>query len=130
VVVHFTIPSIATDLSLLLVRLVVGFSFLVAARNKSKNIHKFATSNGLPVPAALVVMTAEFMSGTALLLGIFPQIAALVIMLLMLGTMRLHIFKWKSPYWANKGGWEYDLILFTMASVIAIHGGGRLVFVR
>jgi putative oxidoreductase len=50
-----------------------------------------------------------------------------MIMLLMLGTLRLHIFKWKSPYWAAQGGWEYDLMLFAMALVVVVQGGGRIV---
>lgn len=123
--IHLTPPEHAADTSLLLIRLIVGFSFLVAARNKGRNIRKFAKNNGLPVPAAIFVMFCELAAGTALLLGVLAQFAALVLMFLMLGTLRLHIFKWKSPYWADKGGWEYDLILLTMCSVVAIYGTGQ-----
>jgi len=123
--VEITVPALIADLSLLLIRLVVGFSFIVASRNKSKDIKKFARNNGMPVPVAMLVMTAEMATGLALIFGVFTQIAALAIMLLMIGTMRLHIFKWKSPYWAAKGGWEYDLMLFAMASIIFVFGGGK-----
>lgn len=123
--VDITVPALIADLSLLLIRLVVGFSFIVASRNKSKDIKKFARNNGMPVPVAMLVMTAEMATGLALIFGVFTQIAALAIMLLMIGTMRLHIFKWKSPYWAAKGGWEYDLMLFAMASIIFVFGGGK-----
>jgi putative oxidoreductase len=122
--VHITPPDQAKDVCLLLIRLIVGFSFIIAARNKSRNIKKFSKNNGLPVPAAVVVMCLEFISGTALILGIWEQIAAIVIMVLMLGTLRLHIFKWRSPYWASSGGWEYDLMLFAFAAVIFIFGAG------
>lgn len=124
--VEFNLPAGTEDALLLLIRLVVGFSFIVAARNKSRNIRKFAKNNDVSVPVAMVVMTVEFIAGLALLLGIWPQVAALALMLLMLGTMRMHIFKWRSPYWANKGGWEYDLMLFAMAAVIVVFGGGQL----
>lgn len=123
--VEITVPALIADLSLLLIRLVVGFSFIVASRNKSRDIKKFARNNGMPVPVAMLVMTAEMATGLALIFGVFTQIAALAIMLLMIGTMRLHIFKWKSPYWAAKGGWEYDLMLFAMASIIFVFGGGK-----
>ena len=123
--VDITVPALIADLSLLLIRLVVGFSFIVASRNKSRDIKKFARNNGMPVPVAMLVMTAEMATGLALIFGVFTQIAALAIMLLMIGTMRLHIFKWKSPYWAAKGGWEYDLMLFAMASIIFVFGGGK-----
>jgi len=122
---QITVPALASDISLLLTRVVVGVSFVVASRNKGKNIQRFAKKNGLPVPAAVVVACAELAGGTGLLLGILPQLAALGLMLLMLGTLRLHIFKWKSPYWAAQGGWEYDLMLMILASVIVVHGAGR-----
>jgi putative oxidoreductase len=128
--IHVTLPTIASDISLLIVRVVIGFSFIVASHNKSKNIRKFANKNGLPLTVAFLVMVAEMAAGVALILGLLSQLAALVIMSLMLGTMRLHIFKWKSPYWAARGGWEYDLMLFTLAFVIVVHGGGKLVILN
>ena len=128
--VHITPPAHTKDASLLLIRLIVGFSFIIAARNKSRNIKRFAKKNGLPVPVAFLVMCAEFISGIALILGIWTQLGAIVIMLLMLGTLRLHIFKWKSPYWADRGGWEYDLIMFTMAAVIFAFGAGSIVLMK
>ena len=128
--INFTPPAHSADASRLLIRLIVGFSFLVAARNKSRGIKRFAKNNGLPVPAAVMVAICELVAGTALLLGVFARLAALLLMVLMLGTMRLHIFKWKSPYWASRGGWEYDLMLFAMCSVIAIYGPGQLALVK
>ena len=120
------LPAAAEDTALLIMRLIVAWSFLAAAWYKNKNIRKFAKNNGLPVPAAYIVMCVEFAGGTLLALGIIGQIAAFALMVLMLGTMRLHIFKWKSPYWAQDGGWEYDLMLFAMASIIAVLGPGPL----
>lgn len=119
-----TLPSFVQDVSLLLVRVVLAACFIAASRNKAKNLKKFAKQNGLPVPVAFGVMLAEFGAGTALLMGIFPQFAAALIMLLTLGSMRMHIFVWHSSYWAAKGGWEYDLLMFTLASVILVSGGG------
>ncbi len=128
--IHFTPPDHAADASLLLIRLIVGFSFLAAARNKGRNIRKFAKRNGLPVPAAVLVMFCELLAGSALALGALAQFAALLLMFLMLGTLRLHIFKWKSPYWADNGGWEYDLMLLSMCSVIAIYGPGQFALLK
>lgn len=124
---YITPPEHSQDVLLLLIRLIVGLSFIVAARNKSRNIKKFAKKNGLPVMVAIFVMCAEFVSGATLLLGVYSQFGALIIMLLMLGTIRLHIFKWHSPYWASSGGWEYDLIMFTLAATVFVFGAGRYV---
>jgi putative oxidoreductase len=119
------VPRVAGDFSALLIRVVVGVAFIVSSKNKSKNIKKFAKNNGLPVPMATAVMIAEMAGGLGLISGVFAPYAALGLMLLMLGTIRLHIFKWRSPYWASSGGWEYDLMLFALASVILIHGSGN-----
>jgi putative oxidoreductase len=128
--VHITAPADVKNISLLLIRVVVGISFLVSARNKNRDIRKFAKNNGLPMPAAVVVMCVEFISAVALVLGILAQYAAIAIMLLMLGTMRLHIFKWKSSYWASQGGWEYDLMLFTFVLAVLAFGAGSWVLAR
>ncbi len=114
------------DVPLLLMRLVVALVFIVAARNKLKDVPEFAKGNGLPVPIAWLTISAEFAAGVGFALGILPQVAALIIMGLMSGSMFFHIVKWKSKYWAASGGWEYDLMLFTMASVILVTGGGDI----
>jgi putative oxidoreductase len=121
----FTLPSLFHDTGLLLIRLLIGFAFLASSANKAKNLPKFAKQNGLPLPVATIVTICEFAGGLALLLGILPKLAALGIMALMLNTILLHITKWKSPYWASKGGWEYDLMLFALASVILLDGAGK-----
>ena len=114
------------DVPLLLVRLVVGLVFAVAVRNKLKDVPSFAEHNGLPVPIAWGLIFAEAAGGAGFILGILPQLAALVIMGAMVGSMSFHIFKWKSKYWAASGGWEYDLMIFAMASVIFVVGGGAI----
>lgn len=114
------------DIPLLLVRLVVGLVFVVAVRNKLNDVPAFAQHNGLTVPVAWGLTVAEAAGGLGLILGILPQLASLVIMGSMIGSMSFHIFKWKSPYWATSGGWEYDLMIFTMASVILVSGGGAI----
>lgn len=114
------------DVGLLAMRLLVGFVFITAGGNKSEGIRKFAAKNGLPVPIAYALATTELLAGFAIALGLFTPLAALAIMGVMTGSMSFHIFKWKSPYWASEGGWEYDLMLFTMAGVILLTGGGQL----
>lgn len=122
---EFTLPDTALDIALLLIRIIVGITFILGAQNKSKNIRKFAKGNGIPVPMAVVVTFGELFAGLGVLLGILPQIVAAGLMLLMLNTISIHVFKWHSSYWASKGGWEYDLMLFAFASIIFILGAGQ-----
>ncbi|RAE63526.1 DoxX family protein, partial [Burkholderia multivorans] len=41
-------------------------------------------------------------------------------------TITMQYFRWHSRYWAADNGWEYDLFLLTMASVIAVFGAGPI----
>ncbi len=109
---------------LLLARLVIGFVFVVAVRNKLKDVPAFAEHNGLSVPVAWGLTFAEAAGGIGVILGILTQLAALVIMGAMVGSILFHLFKWKSKYWAASGGWEYDLMIFSIAAVIVVVGGG------
>lgn len=114
------------DVPLFILRLFVGLIFVNESRVKLKNVPKFAKSDGLPVPVAWVLTFAELAGGLALIFGVLTQLAAAGLMLLMIGSMSFHIFKWHSPFWASKGGWEYDLMLFLMAMAIVFTGGGDI----
>jgi len=61
-----------------------------------------------------------------LLLGGLTQLGALAAMAAMAGSMFFHIVIWHSKYWAAKGGWEYDLMIFAMASSVFVTGGGLI----
>lgn len=120
------VPPLLVSLILLLIRIIVGVSFFFSAINKAKNPKRSAKHNGIPLPLLLFIMFAEFAGALGLVTGILGQYAALGLMLLMVCTMTLHIFVWKSKYWANKGGWEYDLMLFSLCAVIVMFGVGSL----
>ncbi len=122
----FLLPPLLISLLLLLIRSIVGISFFFSALNKAKNPQLSAKHNNIPLPLLLFVMCAEFAGALGIISGILGQIAALGLMLLMLGTITLHIFVWKSKYWANEGGWEYDLMIFSFCAVILVFGVGSI----
>jgi putative oxidoreductase len=107
-------------------RLIMGFMFIYSSTGKMKNVPGFSEQNEIPKALGYLVVTIEMVAGIGLILGLFTQLAALLVMGLMTGTMSKHIFQWKSPYWASKGGWEYDLIWFVMALTIFLTGGGKI----
>jgi putative oxidoreductase len=121
----FTVPAIVTSLVLLLVRILLTITFLAEARFKFKDIKAFSKNDGVPIPAAYAIATAELAGALGMLSGVLTQWAGIGLVLLMIGTICLHIFKWHSPYWANKKGWEYDLIMLVLAAVIAVSGPGQ-----
>lgn len=112
--------------SLFMARVLMGSMFAVSAKGKLKDIKGFAKQNAIPYPLGVLVVAVEGLSAISLILGIFPRLAALAIMGLMCGTMFMHIVKWKSPYWAKEGGWEYDLIWFIVAFVLLTTGPGKI----
>jgi len=60
-------------------------------------------------------------------LGILTQLAAIGLILLMLGAIQKKIFVWKIGFWGGRAyGWHYDLMLLVMNLVILVTGGGRL----
>ena len=120
----FVLPAIFADIILLLVRLLLTVTFFAEARFKFKDIKTFAKDDGLPVPAAVAVAVAELCAALGMLSGVLAQWAGVGVVLLMIGTTSLHVFKWHSPYWANKRGWEYDVIMLVLASVIVVFGAG------
>ena len=121
----FTVPVIIVNIVLLLVRIVLAVTFFAEARFKFKDIKAFAKKDGVPLPAAYVVATAELCAALGMLSGVLAQWAGVGLVLLMASTICLHVFKWHSPYWANKGGWEYDLLMLVLAAVIVVTGAGQ-----
>lgn len=122
----FTVPAIITSLVLLLVRVVLAVTFFAEARIKFKDIKGFSKSDGLPLPVAYGVALAELAAALSMLSGVLAQWAGIGLVLLMTSTIGLHIFKWHSPYWAAKRGWEYDLLMLVLAAVIIVCGAGQL----
>lgn len=118
------IPEIVQDLVLFLVRLVLFIAFLNEAKVKFKNLKKFAKSHDLSPAMAGFVATVELLAALSMLTGFLAQWAGMGIVLLMIGTLQLNWFKWHSKYWAQKGGWEYDVLMLVLAAIVVVFGPG------
>lgn len=111
---------------LLLVRIVLAVTFFAEARIKLRDIKAFSKNDGVPVPVAYGIAIAELCAAVSMVTGVLASWAGVGLILLMCGTICLHLFKWHSPYWANKRGWEYDLLMLTLAAVVAVFGPGMV----
>ena len=120
----FVVPTVFMNGVLLLVRLVLVITFTKESQFKLKDLKAFAKADGVPLIAAAVVAVAELCAAVSMLTGVLAQWAGLGVMLLMVFTTGMHLFKWHSPYWANKRGWEYDLLMFVLAAVVVAFGAG------
>ncbi len=123
----FSVPAIVIGVVLLAVRMILAVTFFAEAGVKFRNIKRFSKRDGVPIPVAYFIATAELCAALGMLSGVLAQWAGVGLVLLMCATISLHIFKWHSPYWANKSGWEYDLIMLVLAAVIVTFGAGQFV---
>jgi putative oxidoreductase len=74
---------------------------------------------------------AEFLGGLALIAGVFTQLAAIGLILVMLGVIQKKIFTWHIGFWGEKSyGWHYDLMFVAMNLVILATNGGRYVLFK
>lgn len=91
----------------------------------------YLTSTGLPMVIAYAVCFFEFLGGIGLLLGLLTRLAALAIIIVMVGAIaRVH---WRNGFFINwelapgKGhGFEANFAFIAMALACVIAGGGAL----
>lgn len=114
------------NLALLFMRLLVGLVFVTSGWRHFKDPVARGTSIGLSPGITRFLGLAEVAGGLGVALGIFPQLAALGLILVMFGAIHRKIFVWKTGFWGPHGdGWSYDLFFVAMNLVIATTGGGR-----
>jgi putative oxidoreductase len=124
------IPALTpfADLALLLMRLLVGLVFVTSGWNHSKDPVTRARSIEQSVGFTRFLGLAEIAGGLGVAFGVLPQLAALGLILVMLGAIQKKIFAWHTGFWGkHSDGWHYDLLFVVMCLVIATTGGGRYV---
>ena len=125
----FQIPgaTLYSDLSLLLLRLMVAAVFGASGFNHLKSPRQRAEGLGMSVGVTVFLGAAELAAAVALVLGILTQWAALGLILVMFGAIYMKLAVWKTGFWGEKSmGWHYDLMFVVMNLVILCTGGGRI----
>lgn len=112
------------DIALLILRVATGIVFITHGLPKIKHL-SWGEKMGLPKPLSIFGAIAEFFGGIALLLGIYTQIAAILVGTMMIGALYFHIFKWKHKFYNLQGdSWEYAFMLLIIAITIYLLGPG------
>ena len=125
---RFTSLSQFTDLALLFMRLLVGWVFVWSGWSHTRDPVTRGKSIGFSPGITRFLGLAELAGGLGVALGVLPQIAALGLILIMLGAIQKKIFVWHTGFWGKStDGWHYDLLFVAMSLVIATTGGGRYV---
>lgn len=115
------------------IRLGVAFTFIAHGYAKLfgrpepgvKGLAPFLESMGFRpgLPWAYLVGCVEFFGGLCLLVGFLTRLAALLLAIEFLVVI-LKV-KWSKGFLMDKGGWEWDWALFTMALSLLVTGPGR-----
>lgn len=124
------------DWGLFIIRLVIGLLFIGHGMQKLfgwfggyglKGTGGWFESIGIKpgVPMVFLVGLFELVGGALFAAGVWLWIAAVLIAIIMLGTMiTVHA---KNGLWVDKGGIEYPLVLITVVIGIALVGPGAFV---
>ncbi len=119
-----------SDAALLFMRLLVGVVFITSGWKHAKDAVTRSKSIGMSVGFTRFLGVAELAGGLGVAFGVLTQLAALGLILIMLGAIQKKIVVWKTGFWGkHSDGWHYDLLFVAMCLVIATTGGGRYVLV-
>ena len=117
-----------TDIALLLLRLMVGIVFITSGYKHLKDPATRSKDIGMSKSFTIFLGAAELAGGLGVILGVFAQLAAIGLILVMLGAIQKKIFTWHAGFWGKSGtnGWSYETMLVVMNLVIVTTGGGSL----
>lgn len=120
-----------TDYGLLLLRLMAGIIFAGSGYADLRDPDARSKSIGQSKGFTIVLAVAELAGGIAVIVGVLQQVAAIGLMLVMLGALQKKIFVWRTGFWGKDGyGWYYEITLISMLLVILFTDGGRFVVMR
>jgi putative oxidoreductase len=120
-----------TDYGLLFLRLMVGAVYIKSGYSDLKDSGARAKSIGMSKRFTILLAVAELAGGAGLAVGVLQQLAAIGLILVMLGAIQKKIFVWKTGFWGEDGfGWSYDLTLISTLLVILFTDGGRFVILH
>jgi putative oxidoreductase len=120
-----------TDLGLLLMRLMVALVFITSGWSHATKSAERSKSIEMSQGFTIFLGIAEVAGGLGVALGILTQLAAIGLILTMLGAIQKKIFVWHIGFWGEKTyGWHYELMFVVMNLVILFSDGGRWVLVK
>src|SRR5271166_5088613 len=126
-------PQLAqfTDFGLFLIRLMVAAVFVTSGWSHVTKSAERSQSIGMSQGFTIFLGLAEIAGGLGVAFGVLTQLAALGLILVMLGAVQKKIFVWHTGFWGEKTyGWHYDLMLVLMNLVILFTNGGRWVLIK
>ena len=123
-------PQLAqfADIALLLLRLMVGIVFITSSYKHLKDPATRSKDIGMSKSFTILLGATELAGGLGVISGVLAQLAAIGLILVMLGAIQKKIFTWHTGFWGKSGtnGWSYDTMVVIMNLVIVTTSGGNL----
>jgi putative oxidoreductase len=120
-----------TDVGLLLLRLMAGIVFFTSGWSHVTKPTERSKSIGMSKGFTLFLGLAELAGSLGIMFGVLQQLAAIGLILILLGAIQKKIFVWHTGFWGEKAsGWHYDLTFAVMCFVVLVTNGGHYVLMR
>lgn len=117
-----------TDLGLLLLRLMIGIVFLSSGWSHVTQSNQRSKSIGMSKGFTIFLGLGEIAGSLGVIFGVLQQLAAIGLVIIMLGAIYKKIFVWRTGFWGEKAfGWHYDLTFVVMCLIVLLTDGGRYV---
>ena len=126
-------PELArfTDVALFLLRAMVGIVFVTSGWSHMRHSEERSKSIEMSRGFTMFLGAAEFLGGLGIVAGVLTQLAAMGLILVMLGAIQKKVVRWHTGFWGEKSsGWHYDLLFVVMNLVILTTNGGRYVLLK
>jgi len=133
-----TLTATHADWTVGIARVVLGLVFFAHGAQKMlgwyggpglvRSMRTFTGDLHLPPILSFLVIAGEFLAGIGLIVGLFGRLAALVVVLIMLGAIATVHFRFGfflNWFGGQKGhGIEYHLLAIALALVVVVKGSG------
>ena len=115
------------DIGLLLLRIAIAIIFLFHSLPKLSKPKAMSVMMGMPAGMIFMLGMMEAVTSLGLVFGVYTQLSALILAIVMVGAIGMKAMKWHVPFAAmDKTGWEFDLILLFASIAILLGGGGSI----
>lgn len=116
-----------SDLGLFILRLAVAAVFIYHALPKLRNPQAMAAGIGIEPGMVMGLGVVELIGSLGLIFGVYTQLAAVLLGIVMVGAIYFKTQKWQVPFMAiDKTGWEFDVTLLAANIAILLTGGGSI----
>ncbi|MBI2065704.1 MAG: DoxX family protein [Candidatus Zambryskibacteria bacterium] len=115
------------DVGLFLLRIAIAIIFLYHGLPKLSKSKMMSQMIGMPAGMIFMLGIVESLAALGIAFGVYTQLSALLLGIVMLGAIGMKTMKWGVPFSAmDKSGWEFDFILLFASVAILLGGGGSI----